>query len=404
MNFKPILALYACLIFSVHARTWTSADGSQDFEADLHSYDPATGLVVVRMANGKLSKFNQSVLSPEDIAYLKKNGARSTSGPAKELPDILPDPDAREADMSKPVQVFILMGQSNMLGFGKVAGDNPGTLQAATKEGKYPYLIDDSGAWTTRKDVRNVRVMQSRDHVNDWMSPANAGKIGPELGIGYALGEAIDAPVLILKSCIGNRSLGWDLLPPGSEQYEIKGITYAGYKDSPDKWPTGTKPKPINWYAGKQYDDDTADAKRVLANLEKYYPGAKDYQIAGFIFWQGDKDRYNPAHASRYEQNLVQLIKSLRKDFDAPDAKFVCATLGQTKKGASGIDGDILKAQLAVDGDSGKYEDFHGNVATVYTHPLSKGGASNGHYNGHAETYQNIGEALGRAMANLLAQ
>ena len=34
----------------------------------------------------------------------------------------LPDPDGRPADMSKPVQVYILMGQSNMLGFGKING------------------------------------------------------------------------------------------------------------------------------------------------------------------------------------------------------------------------------------------------------------------------------------------
>ena len=34
----------------------------------------------------------------------------------KELPDELPDPDGEEADMSKPVQVYILLGQSNMLG------------------------------------------------------------------------------------------------------------------------------------------------------------------------------------------------------------------------------------------------------------------------------------------------
>ena len=30
--------------------------------------------------------------------------------------DELPDPDGKPADMSKPVQVYILLGQSNMLG------------------------------------------------------------------------------------------------------------------------------------------------------------------------------------------------------------------------------------------------------------------------------------------------
>ena len=55
----------------------------------------------------------------------------------------------------------------------------------------------------------------------------------------------------------------------------------------------------------------------------------------------------------------------------------------------------------AVDGSSGKHPEFEGNVSHVYTHPLSKGGASNGHYGGNAETYMNVGEAMGRAMVEL---
>ena len=39
---------------------------------------------------------------------------------AAEVPDQLPDPDGKLTDMSKPVQVFILMGQPNMLGFGEI--------------------------------------------------------------------------------------------------------------------------------------------------------------------------------------------------------------------------------------------------------------------------------------------
>ena len=55
---------------------------------------------------------------------------------ATEVPDPLPDPDGKPADMSKPVQVYILLGQSNMLGFGKIgAADKPGSLTHAVKEG-----------------------------------------------------------------------------------------------------------------------------------------------------------------------------------------------------------------------------------------------------------------------------
>ncbi|MBP86643.1 MAG: sialate O-acetylesterase [Planctomycetaceae bacterium] len=315
--------------------------------------------------------------------------------------------------MSKPVQVYILLGQSNMLGFGKIAGaDNPGMLEHATKKEKlYPYLIDDEGNWTERKDVRNVRVMGSglggmRLFNNEWMT-IKGRAIGPEIGIGHYVGHATDAPVMILKSCIGNRALGWDLLPPGSEGFEFtdaKGVTWIHprYKGTPERWEKGTEPKEISWYAGMQYDGDTARAKKVLAELDKYYPGAKEYEVAGFFWWQGDRDSRSAALSSRYEKNLVHLIKQLRKDFNAPNAKFVCATLGQTKKGSTDNGGKILDAMFAVDGKSGKYPEFKGDVATVYSHPLSKGGSSGGHYGGNAETYMNVGEAMGKAMVELL--
>ena len=212
---------------------------------------------------------------------------------------------------------------------------------------------------------------------------------------------------MILKSCIGNRALGWDLLPPGSKGYEYtdsKGITWVhpGYKGSPERWKKGTNPERINWYAGMQYDGDIARAKKVLSELNKYYPGATEYKIAGFFWWQGDRDSRSEALSHHYEKNLVNLIKQLRKEFNSPNANFVCASLGQTKMDDTGNGKKILDAMLAVDGKSGKYPEFKGNVAAVYTHPLSKGGSSGGHYNGNAETYMNVGEAMGRAMVKLI--
>tara|TARA_R110002094_G_scaffold26761_3_gene39448 strand:+ start:359 stop:1438 length:1080 start_codon:yes stop_codon:yes gene_type:complete len=320
----------------------------------------------------------------------------------------LPDPDGKSAKMRKKVKVFILLGQSNMLGAGKIGPETKeGTLEHAVKtENLYPFLVDDEGAWTERKDVRNVRVMVGRGggmrvFNNEWMT-IKGRIIGPEYGIGHHLGNLLDEPVMILKSCIGNRSLGWDLLPPGSEQFESDGKVYAGYKDSPDKWEKGTEPKPIGWYAGKQYDDDTANAKKVLDELKTYYPGAKGYEIAGFFWWQGAKDCGNAAHSARYEQNLVRLIEQLRKDFQAPKAKFVCATLGHVTKSTGGNEGAVLKAQMAVDGKNGKYKQFKGNVTTVYANPFCHGGSANGHYGGNAKTYMDVGLAMGEAMVELL--
>lgn len=331
-------------------------------------------------------------------AAADQSAASSLPTPAK--------PDGKEADMSKPVQVYILMGQSNMVGMGEVGGEEESSLKHAVKtKKKYPYLVDETGNWTERKDVRNVRVMvgrngQMKTFNNEWMTIK--GKIGPEIGIGHYLGDATDAPVMMLKSCIGNRSLGWDLLPPGTEPYEFEGKMVPGYRGTPEN-PKGNGQKVEGaWYAGKQYDDDTDYAKNVLAQLDQYYPGATKYEVAGFFFWQGEKDCGVNENAARYEKNLVQFIKALRKDFNAPNAKFVLATLGEATKGSGGNGEKVLEAQLAVDGATGKYPEFKGNVATVFSNPLSLGGSGNGHYDGKPETYMNVGEAMGKAMVGLL--
>ncbi len=75
----------------------------------------------------------------------------------------------------------------------------------------------------------------------------------------------------------------------------------------------------------------------------------------------------------------------------------VVATLGQTNKDtASGNEKLIIDGMFA-------FGKAHGDdAAIVYTHPVSMGGASNGHYGGNAKTYMNVGLAMGEAMVKLL--
>jgi hypothetical protein len=307
-----------------------------------------------------------------------------------------------EGGKKVPFKITYFNKQANGLGW-IVRLDVPGTLSTMVKfKGMYPYLIDENRQWAARDDVWYRGVVTATG--NRPLGVAG-GRIGPEIGFGHAVGNHIDQPVLILKSSQGNRSLSWDFLTPGSKRFEYGGKIYAGYKESPLSWDKGTKPKPINWYAGKQYDDCFGAAHEVLKNFDKEFPHweGRGYEIEGFAWWQGDKDRYVEAHAIRYEKNLVRLIKTLRKEFKAPKAKFVVATLGQTAKDAQpSNDKLILDAQLAVDGTTGNYPEFKGNVSTVYTHPLSQGGASNSHYDGNAQTYMDIGVAMGEAMVELL--
>lgn len=331
--------------------------------------------------------------------------------------EALPRPDGKPADHTKKVKVFILMGQSNMLGFGRVGPkETKGSLEYMIHErGKYDFLRDADGKWAVRKDVRYVHVMDQRgvdykdlekfaDVKNDWLTVK--GSFGPELGFGHVLGHVLEEPVLVLKACIGNRSLGWDLLPPGSERYEFEGKVHAGYKDVAPSWVKGAEPKGVPWYAGRQYDADTAHARAVLKNLKKYFPdyNGQGYEVAGFVWWQGHKDQ-NAAHAGKYEENLERLIKSLRKDFDAPAAKFVLAT-GCGNPGRDGFGLKIAEAQLAI-ADAKKYPAFAGNVKCVDSRDLWREAADSPvnqgyHYNHNSETYMEVGLRLGWAMAGLL--
>jgi hypothetical protein len=264
-------------------------------------------------------------------------------------PDHLVKPhDGEPADIDKPVQVFILLGQSNMLGFGNV-----GNLKGLAPD-KYPYLLDGDN-WIVRKDVRNVFFNNGGLSTNDWMSPDNRNKFGPEIGIGYILGQAIDAPVMILKACVGNRALGWDLLPPSADGTGAKGQSYQGDSEYGDR---NVKADRTGWYAGLQYDLDIGVSQDALEELDTYYPDAKKYEVAGFFWWQGCSE--GKGSKENYAKNLAYLFADLKKDFNAPNAKFVGATLGENDKGAG------LAPQMF------EFADDHDDAEFFYSKPVSK--------------------------------
>ncbi|MHC5003748.1 MAG: sialate O-acetylesterase, partial [Planctomycetota bacterium] len=185
---------------------------------------------------------------------------------------------------------------------------------------------------------------------------------------------------------------------------------YAGYGDTPSSWVEGEPKKPVNWYAGKQYDDFVRDIHEVLDDLPKFFPsyGGQGYEIAGFAWWQGHKDQ-NAAHASRYEQNLVRLIKCLRDEFEAPEAPFVLATIAFGGEALGGHGLTVAEAQLAVSGETGRYPEFAGNVKAVdarrfWREQDASPSRQGHHYNHNAGTYMEVGDSLGRAMAELLGK
>jgi alpha-galactosidase len=306
-----------------------------------------------------------------------------------------------------PFRITYLTGNANGLGW-LYRTDIPGTLHTLVKmQGKFPHLVDDDGNWTVRSDVTYKGVISAVGQ-----GPLTVGlqgnTIGPELQFGHVMGHCHDEPVLIIKASIGNRSLGWDILPPGSERFTFEGRTYAGYKDTPASWVEGEPKKNVNWYAGKQYDDYTKAVHEVLDNFDTLFPAYKDqgYEVAGFVWWQGHKDGGSAGHISRYEENLVSLIKAWRREFEAPNAPWAIATVGFGGHGMPENYVKILQAQMAV-ADPKRHPELAGTVTTVdirgFWRKVEASPRNQGyHYNRNAETYMLVGDALGRGMVRLL--
>ena len=360
------------------------------------------------------------------------------------VPYPLPDPDPTDLGLSSgPVKVYIMAGQSNMVGIGYINSNEPGSLNTITRvDNKFPNLIDASSNFTERNDVIYRGVVTANDNNGPLTINQGGGndRVGPELGFGHVMGYYHGEPVLLVKASQGNRSLAWDYAPPGSPRFDFDGITYAGYGDTDSSWPVGGSPdEVVNWYCGKEYDqgfldeadwapagaDDppiinAADVLDFNTGTLNNLPTAgnnlngRTFEIAGFVWWQGHKDGGEDrtgtagAYATQYEQRLEGLINSLRTEFNAPTAPFVVATIGFGGGGwDAGSSGDtIYNAQLAVS-DPFLYPAFENTVASVDTTGYWRDGSESPggqgfHYMNNAETYTLVGDAMARSMIELV--
>jgi hypothetical protein len=282
------------------------------------------------------------------------------------------------------VKVFVLAGQSNMQGHGKVASEQQsnegkGSLEWLVKNpstaNKYSSLVDQDGNWKERPDVQIVYLDRKGN-----LTPGyghREGYIGPELGFGEVVGNAFEAPVLLIKIAWGGKSLGEDFRPPSAggevgEYYkELLKLTRATLHDAKTLFP--------------QYSDC-------------------DFELAGFGWHQGWNDRVNQALNDEYEENMVFFINDIRKDLNTPKLPFVIAETGMSgreEKHPRAV--SLMKAQEAATQRTA----FHGNVDFVGTKDFyrSKETSPSGqsyHWNSNAETYYLIGEGMGQSMLKLL--
>lgn len=336
-----------------------------------------------------------------------------------------------ETKSKAPLRVFVLAGQSNMVGHGWISGtDSNGQERNATLE----WLVrndplefgmlkqqqpksseneadatkdNQKSKWTAREDVRiacnswemndSQPVITSHGNLYPGLcagDPGQNNQLGPELGFGWTVGDAFFNPrktddskrILLIKVAWGGKSLAVDFRPPSSA-----GVT------------------------GPYYNSMVATVKSTLQNITHYFPedaAGRPVHLSGFAWHQGWNDGCNITMTREYERNLANLIRDIRKDLDTPLLPFAIATTGMVKRDGNETDAKlgkdrrqiIIKAELAV----AKYKEFEGNVASLDTRPFERPKApasptdQNYHWMGNAESYWLVGKGLGEVMVDLV--
>lgn len=297
------------------------------------------------------------------------------------------------------VQVFILAGQSNMVGHGK-ADDGHGDVKGAIGSLRYQvehdpqnygHLVNKDGTWKIRDDVKvwwrdsdinSPRAVIKGNLKIGYSQSRNPGWIGPEYGFGWVMGDKLEKPVLIIKTAWGGKSLHVDFRPPSASATR-GGVVGPYYKALID------------------YTHD------CVSNLDTEFPEwkGKGYRIAGIGWHQGWNDRVDKEYSANYEANLVDLIKDLRAEFGNPKLPFSITTTSMAPPPERTV---VELAQLAV-ADPKKYPDFNGNVKTTDVRPFWRDASVSPsnfgyHWNHNGESQYLNGKAMGEKMAEMLGR
>lgn len=160
------------------------------------------------------------------------------------------------------VPTFLLLGQSNMAGYGKIS-DLPDSLRRPDTSATLFVGTDASATWTPLQAGWGV----------------DAAHFGPELSLGPGLARATGTSVALVKLAVGATNLARDWLPPS-----------AG--------------GPGTLYGAVSLVLSAARAARPLDSLE----------LRGIFWMQGESDALRSPDARTYRTRLHALILDLRQD------------------------------------------------------------------------------------------
>ncbi len=332
----------------------------------------------------------------------------------------------------KPVQVYLLAGQSNMDGYGGLEALEYQIKDSDRKE-LFAHLQKD-GKWVVRDDVWIV----FRNRKGPLTAGYGVGEnfMGVEWGFGNIVGDACASKVLIIKTSWGGASIRRKFRPPSSgepaelikEEYENR---VKQYEKAKEKNKNAKKPEldEVKQIYGTNYRKMIQVVRNILADLDSVIPGYKGegYEMAGFVWHQGFNDQFGGAY-KEYATHLANLIRDVRKEFKTPKLPVVIGQMGhggtakeREKRGLKPIGEatqSVKTAQAAVAG----MKEFKGTVTLVKTdvywdwkaqEVFDKGWKKHieewkrigahypYHYLGSPYTFLKKGQAFGKAMVKL---
>jgi len=189
----------------------------------------------------------------------------------------------------KKIKLFILSGQSNMVGQGASY-----QLDDAAKRGNERVLMFENGKWQPLRPLKK--------------------NFGPEIAFGREMAKAWPNETIgIVKQAVGGTGiLAWH--------------------------PNWTKEQ-----ANRTNDARKGNLWKALTDKVQKACAAADCQIVGFVWLQGGKDMQKVDLAREYLDNLKALVQGIRKKFDVPDMPFVLGSyrMKSLPEDLSGMEGKV---------------------------------------------------------------
>jgi len=287
-----------------------------------------------------------------------------------------------------PLKVYLLVGQSNMQGHAQVRtfdhiGMDPKTapiLKAIRNADGTPKVCEN--VWISSVDTAAPEGERHGRLTAGYGASGRDPKIGPELTFGIYMQRYVDAPILIIKTAWGGKSLNTDFRPPSAGPYEFNAQQLENLKKQGKDIAQARAGRAK--MTGQYYRLMMEHIKKVLGNIKRVYPAydAKaGYELAGFVWFQGWNDmvdrgtypnRAKPGGYAQYSEVLVHFIRDVRKGLSAPKLPFVIGVMGvggpvekygPDQKRYAGIHSEFRKAMAA----PAKLSEFKGNVTAVFT-------------------------------------